>query len=63
MEKINPEDVRIGLDLHHRDKGYIVVEGISPHCGDYKIDYSLTDDEGEVKHGWVYLKNCVNITD
>lgn len=46
---MNPEDIKIGMNLNHRDKGEIIVRGIYPHCG----DYCITLDEG-----WVYLKNC-----
>jgi hypothetical protein len=46
------ENIRIGMNLIHREKGEITVLGITPHCG----DYCITIDEG-----WVYLKNCTGI--
>jgi hypothetical protein len=46
---MKPEELNIGDYLHHNKKGTIQILGISPHCGDYKID---TDS------GWVYLSNC-----
>jgi hypothetical protein len=47
------KDVRIGDRLSHKTVGEIVVRGISPHCGDYKVDYARDGREG-----WVYLRNC-----
>ncbi len=46
---IDPKKINIGDSLIHNQKGLIIVLGIHPHCGDYRIP---------IEDGWVYLKNC-----
>jgi hypothetical protein len=42
---IDVTKLNIGDKITHKDKGEIIVLGITPHCGDYAI---TTED------GWVY---------
>lgn len=42
-------ELRIGNLVNHKDLGVFEIHGITPHCGDFKI---------ETKSKWVYLKNC-----
>lgn len=49
---IKHRHITIGSNISHYRIGMIEVKGISPHCGDFKINHS---------NGWVYLKNCVGV--
>lgn len=42
-------ELRIGNWINHNNLGKIYIDGISPHCNDFKIDNVFE---------WVYLKNC-----
>lgn len=51
--QMKAEKVNIGSELKHKEKGIITVLGITPHCDDYRI---------ATKEGWVYLKNCEEVS-
>lgn len=49
---IIPQEIRIGNWINHNELGNIYVDGISPHCKDFKINNVFK---------WCYLKNCNSI--
>lgn len=46
---MNANELKIGNWISHDKLGTIYINGISPHCGDFKINNVFE---------WVYLKNC-----